>query len=670
MSWLQHLYDTYEQARQMDLSNDKSLRPHYHINKKAEVIVTLNEHGDFLSAEYITENGKPVSESRIIPVTVKSASRTSGASPHPLCDEFKYIAGDFEDFNEKSNKKEFSAYCDLLSSWVSFDSEQILPKAVLKYVTKNTLLSNLKNHSHSYVKDIFDGNNQLIKPKYIVLWRIQLSDNSALIESWQTIDNSLFDSWQQICEALEGTTALCYATGELKKVTTTHPKGFLNGEHGAKLISSNDSSNYTFRGRFTDDGKSDSLQAVNLSEVYSDKAHAALEWLLKRQGYNNDGLGIVAWAATDQEVIQPIINPADKYRNFNINNLKEHNEPQHSDVKSISNNLGLHQAQAFRNYLQGYYQKLNQSEVKQLSVIALSASTTGRAAITYYRQTDPKDYYDRLVDWHTHFSWQMPVYTDNSVKYVVLSPSLYKLSQVLYGRRTTASAKKQRRLLYQRLLPCIVDSQAFPSDIITSCYQKASNPYHDRTGDESVNFSTKIKLWQEDITVFCAIYRGFLYRNKQRSINVELDDKNTSRSYLFGRLLAVANRIEELALQLAKEPRRPTNAFKYMQRFTQKPSQVWMMIRTESLPPYQKRLISKVPPLESAYMRLIQNIEASLEEDNDFTMNQRLEPDFLLGYDLQSKWLLEHKLNKGEWILKDIKDDTGEVDEEDLKDTI
>lgn len=207
MSWLQHLYDTYEKARQMDLSNDESLRPHYHINKKAEIIITLNEYGDFLSAEYITENGKPVSESRTIPVTVKSASRTSGASPHPLCDEFKYIAGDFEDFNGKSNEKEFSAYGDLLSNWVSLDPEQILPKAVLKYITKKTLLSNLKNHSHSYVKDIFDDSNQLIKPKDIVLWRIQLSDNSALIESWQTTDNSLFDSWQQVCEALEGKTA-------------------------------------------------------------------------------------------------------------------------------------------------------------------------------------------------------------------------------------------------------------------------------------------------------------------------------------------------------------------------------------------------------------------------------------------------------------------------------
>lgn len=667
MSWLQHLYDTYEKAAKMDLSNDEALRPYYHIYKKSDIIITLNEHGNFLSAEYITVDGKPTSESKIIPVTIKSASRTSGISPHPLCDEFKYIAGDFENYTNKTNEKEFLAYCDLLENWVSHDPEQLLPAAVLKYVKKKTLLRNLQNHPQSHVKDIFDKGS-LVKPKSIVLWRIQPTDGSALIETWHTNNNELFKSWQAVCDLLEGTNALCYATGEVKKVTTTHPKGFLNGEHGAKLISSNDSANYTFRGRFTDDGKSDSLQAVNISELYSDKAHAALEWLLKRQGYNNDGLGVVAWAATQQDIIQPIINPADKYLNFNLGDNNSGETSTTSNSKDISNNLGLQQGDVFRNYLKGYCQKLEEADVKKLSVIALTASTTGRAAITYYRQTNPKDYYDRLIDWHTHFSWQTPIYNSNTVHYVVLSPSLYRLSQILYGRKSSKSANRQRRLLYQRLLPCIVDSQAFPTDIMTSCYQKAINPYHDRAGDNSVKFSTKLKLWQEDITVFCAIYRGFLYRNKKRSTSVELDNNSTNRSYIYGRLLAVANRIEELALALAQEPRRPTNAFKYMQRFTQNPSQVWMMMRTQSLPPYQKRLISKVPPLESAYMRLIQDIEAMLASEDDFSTDKRLEPEFLLGYDLQSKWLREHRIKDGKWQLKTIKDDTGEVDESDLED--
>ncbi len=668
MSWLQHLYDTYEQAQKSDLTNDVVLRPYCHIYKKSEIIITLNERGDFISAEYILNDDKPISESRVIPVTTKSASRTRGVTPHPLCDEFKYIAGDFETYSDKSNKPEFNAYVDLLSKWVELDNNQTLPKAVLNYVKKETLLCDLKNNPNSQVSDIFDKSNTLIKPKFIVLWRIQPTNGDALIESWIVNNNSLFKSWQNVCEALEGNLALCYATGEILKITTTHPRGFLNGEHGAKLISSNDDTNYTFRGKFTDNSKGDVLQAANISELYSDKAHAALEWLLKRQGYNSDGLGIVAWAATDEKVVQPLVNPVEEFGIFNLNQLDTQKEAEDNDIKDISRNLGLHQGQVFRNYLYGYYEKLAESDVKQLSVIALTASTTGRAAITYYQQTNPKDYYGNLIDWHTHFSWQTPITLNEKLQYVILSPNVYKLSQVLYGRKSTDSAKRQRRLLYQRILPCIVDSTPFPTDIINSCYQKAINPYHDRTGDSSVKHLTKLKLWHEDITVFCAIYRGFLYRNQKRSISVNLDDNNTNRSYLFGRLLAVANRIEELALQLAREPRRPTNAFKYMQRFTQKPSQVWMMLRIEYLPPYQRRLIGRVPPLESAYIRLIQDIETLLENNDDFTKNERLDPDFLLGYDLQSKWLLEHKLEKGKWVLKENKDDTGEVSEDELAD--
>ncbi|WP_019673747.1 type I-C CRISPR-associated protein Cas8c/Csd1 [Psychrobacter lutiphocae] len=669
MSWLQHLYDTYEQAQSTDLTNDVALRPYYHIYKKSEIIITLNESGEFISAEYITVDNKPTSEARIIPVTIKSSSRTSGIAAHPLCDEFKYIAGDYEKYGGKSNKLAFDAYVNLLSNWVELDNKSILPKAVLHYVKKETLLHDLKNHPNSHVSDIFDNNNILIKPKYITLWRIQPSDGSPLIESWSPHNEDLFKSWQKVCEALEGTMALCYATGETLKVTTTHSKGFLNGEHGAKLISSNDATNYTFRGKFTDDGKGDVLQAANISELYSDKAHAALEWLLKRQGYNNDGLGIVAWAATDKKVVQPIINPVEELGTFDLTQLDNQKKDNNENIfKDISQNLGLHQGQIFRNYLYGYFKKLDDADIKQLSVISLAASTTGRAAITYYRQTSPKDYYNNLIDWHTQFSWYMPFKIDEGIHYIVLSPSLYKLSLVLYGRKSTDSVKKQRRLLYQRLLPCIVDASPFPIDIINSCYQKAINPYHDRAGDSSVKHFTKVKLWHEDITIFCAIYRGFLHRNQKRSVSVNLDNNNTNRSYLFGRLLAVANHIEELALQLAREPRRPTNAFKYMQRFTQKPSQVWMMIRTESLPPYQKRLISRVPPLESAYMRLIQDIEALLTNNEEFTKDDRLDPDFLLGYDLQSKWLREHKLVKGKWVLKENKDDTGEVSIGDLTD--
>ena len=49
--------------------------------------------------------------------------------------------------------------------------------------------------------------------------------------------------------------------------------------------------------------------------------------------------------------------------------------------------------------------------------------------------------------------------------------------------------------------------------------------------------------------------------------------------------------------------------------------------------------------------------------------DDRLTPEFLIGYDLQMKWLKEHKLVKGKWQLKEVVDESGEITPEDLEET-
>ena len=58
-----------------------------------------------------------------------------------------------------------------------------------------------------------------------------------------------------------------------------HLKGVIASSGNAKLISANDTSNFTFRGRFTDDS-----QAATVSYEASQKAHNALQWLAAEQG--------------------------------------------------------------------------------------------------------------------------------------------------------------------------------------------------------------------------------------------------------------------------------------------------------------------------------------------------------------------------------------------------
>lgn len=72
---------------------------------------------------------------------------------------------------------------------------------------------------------------------------------------------------------------------------------------------------------------------------------------------------------------------------------------------------------------------------------------------------------------------------------------------------------------------------------------------------------------------------------------MELNQEENDRSYLFGRLLAIADHLESRKLKQLRE-NRPTNAKKYMQKFSIKPKFTWKIIR-ESLLPYEARMFDQ-----------------------------------------------------------------------------
>ena len=62
-------------------------------------------------------------------------------------------------------------------------------------------------------------------------------------------------------------------SGKVEVLSFLQPKKIRNEGDGAKLISSNDEKNFTFRGRF-----SDKSQAFSIGYEDSQKAHNALKW--------------------------------------------------------------------------------------------------------------------------------------------------------------------------------------------------------------------------------------------------------------------------------------------------------------------------------------------------------------------------------------------------------
>lgn len=132
-----------------------------------------------------------------------------------------------------------------------------------------------------------------------------------------------------------------------------------------------------------------------------------------------------------------------------------------------------------------------------------------------------------------------------------------------------------------------------------------------------------------------------------------LEEERNTREYLYGRLLAVAEKIEFMALYFANEPRETTTA-RLTQRFSDRPYSTWRTIET-SLTPYKSRINAKAPGLLAGYMELMDKICCQFRTD-EFIQDSRLSGEFLIAYHCQRKWLNEHKREKGQWVLKSADD--------------
>ena len=116
-----------------------------------------------------------------------------------------------------------------------------------------------------------------------------------------------------------------------------------------------------------------------------------------------------------------------------------------------------------------------------------------------------------------------------------------------------------------------------------------------------------------------------------------LDKNEKDRNYLYGRLLAVADRIEYQTYG-ENEKDRVTNAKRYMSTFSQRPFDTWKVIE-ENIQPYMNRLgFAK----KCFYTNLLDEI-CDYFEVKDFCDNSKLNGLYLLGFHSQAYALKQKK---------------------------
>ena len=116
-----------------------------------------------------------------------------------------------------------------------------------------------------------------------------------------------------------------------------------------------------------------------------------------------------------------------------------------------------------------------------------------------------------------------------------------------------------------------------------------------------------------------------------------LDLNETNRSYLFGRLLAVADSVEGMALRDMKVDRL-TAAMRYMDALSKRPAKTWMTIE-KGLAPY----FAKLKPGQRIYYEKIINSIMDMFQSGDYEKHQGLDERYLLGYHNQRQAIMKKK---------------------------
>lgn len=606
MSWMSMLYKTYESNVAMAGKTDERvpLSLVAHMLATAQIEITIDEEGKFVRAVAIDKaDGRT-----IIPVTEKSASRSSGIAPHALCEMLPYIAGDFyqflsEDTEKKKAKEKFSAYIANLATWTGSTITHPKANAVYSYVSKCTMASDLIASGILECDDEgrFAGRklSGATYDKAIVRFRVQGTAPDAV---WQ--DKSLFDQYiKHFSSTQEGGRDICYLSGEADTYSTNHPKGIVSSNYGAKLISANDSSNFVFRGRFLT-----AEQACTIGYEATQKAHSALTWLAARQGVaigSKEKRTYICWNPNGKDVID-LANP------FGL----EDDTPVHPLTE-------VEYKRKLIETLNGHRNKL--SDADNIVIIGLDAATTGRLSVTYYNELASSDFYDRLQSWGETCCWYFTRFSQESKPYwEVLTPLTKGIVANAYGTERGNYIETDDKVMKeqsQRIFHCILDNAPVPWDIVHSLVNQASNPqaYSRRNHDKILSTA-------------CAMIRKY-HINKGGTIEMTLNLENKDRSYLFGRLLAVLEKAERSTF--SRDEDREPNAIRLQSAYVNHPLSTWQILESQLNPYFQRMRAGS----RTFYKNIISEITEKLAEEDQEQLNRSLSEMYLIGYYLQRAYL-------------------------------
>ena len=561
------------------------LAPIGHILTNAGIEVTLNAQGVFLSARRVEKSEPKI----LIPVTEDSSGRTSGLAAHPLCDQLKYISC--------TNEKAHTLYLQTLHAWMQSPHSHSFLQAVFSYAEGGTILSDLAKAGILDPAECYDE-------KLMVCWRVHgFADEEPAC--WK--NRNLFAAFAAYyCGRVsERGIGFCMIDGKSEPVAVQHPKGIIPVNGNAKLISANDTSGFTYRGRFSEE-----WQAASVGYTASQKAHSAIRWLSSDQGVREFSGNRIFLCWSPQGTAIP--KPMRRLRSAGTGVLWKPSDYQDQLKATL---LGFRKDRQFH-------------DTDSAILVSFDAATTGRLSVTYYNELSLDTFLKRMHAWDAHSCWY-------AGKFGIQAPNLFQIVECAYGTQRGQLLETDDRIQrqhLQRLLNCKVSGGVFPQDIVKVLAERASMP-----------LAYEEAVWLRILHATCSAIQKYRYDTKQGGDEMAWELDKRDRSFQYGRLLAVMDRAEQDYYYKTQESRQ-TNAIKFMSEFRQRPYYVYERVNRHLHQAYLNRI---EPRQANRYARLTGEIMEIIREFPEEELNKPLSDLYLMGYDLQRNAFFAKKETSG-----------------------
>ena len=267
---------------------------------------------------------------------------------------------------------------------------------------------------------------------------------------------------------------------------------------------------------------------------------------------------------------------------------------------------------------------------KDVIVVAFDAASTGRLSVAYYSEFKSEDFLARLEYWDETCCWFN--------RFGISSPYLSSIVKYAFGtqRGNAENAKIEideriEKQLMQRLIFCRLEKQIFPRDIMLALFNKSKNlQIYNKVNRANLLFAA------------CAVIKKYHHDKFKEEWEMSLEKDKKDRSYQFGRLLAVLEKIESDVLRERGEERE-TSALRLQSVFVQRPAYAAKVIMDGLKTAYYPRLSAG---RRAYYEAMIGEIFENLSQFCDDNYNKPLTETYLLGYYLQRNDMYKKKETK------------------------